>query len=1338
MIVRTTDPDYDGADVAADLASVTVDSPTGATFAWGVGFFQAAEPAALRLEYGTASNSLDRVLALASTASAVGDGSESLSGVFSDSTTYYARLAIYDAANQAWVPGGTVLSFTTASYGSRPTLASRAGLWQRYLTKAWDVTTPVLENGEPTSVNARYLSPAAAYINDGTHWTGIKPDGTDAECWWGSKQTYAYAGFMYFEDAPYTFGASIDDTGLVKIDGVDVARADSYNASAALALGTWTPTRGEGWYPVEIRVGNDGGGWGPIGGFGGVCYNTAGYMVKDTSSNWKSIVDPGDGTLLRVSLEEPLEFVGGLVGGAAGSRRLFADIEADAELAGASLYVAFAADPEGYDPSAYSWTAAGTVDGGRQSVAADLPAGARYAVFSAVDGGERLWTRFVSLADVPATAEGLPVASLGDVAVSAAGVLTANLTVLDLGGAASVRVTFSALNVETGHAVETVFDDVAAGTRAFALDGLVPDRHIVVTATVANGNGTAAANGSGEVLFALPAATGATYYKPGLLQAKTGGWNAATADANFENSVIPVEVVPGTVMADVQASESNYGDAGHIYVNPATGTTYAWNKQNTTWSYKGEIYLEAGRTYAFGKYLDDGAVLILDGRKLIENGNYKDFPTATVTPEQAGWHTLLAYVYDGSGGKGPTGGDWGAEMGLGWNDTGLTDGKPSVSGWKTLRDPGDMSVLRAPFDFVALAVSSATPTATGYDATVAIGEGTRRGTPSLYACYGETCGGSDPALWPHVELVRTNVAANVSEIAFSGFADANPGEEVRYLRFRLAAEDGVDTWSECLYVAPRTGPILMPGITVNARSGLSARFVAGLIQAGSGATAEVVLEIGADASFANARTISFGQKAAGAPFTNDVAVVAGETYYWRMKAVASDGDFDMTQTASFTVPSAAAFDGAMSTASSQNHVTFTANLIDLGAGGTTTVTLLGGTDPDDLSEVVVPVVRTETGAVVFAVDVPFLDGTYYAKAVAENVVGEATFTAETPVATVTLVDNTTYTWKEGVTEGAWTDPANWTASINNPYALYPNSSKARANFKNCTVPTVVTISGTVVVDVIQNQNNNALDLTFRRDPNAETARIQCWATWWDGFGDSSVTIDGVYYYCHDGKYMNLASLKVTNGATFETAQETQWHKSGAVLEVSNGSLWWQTDWTLSMTGTGSKFILDDSTFRSKGELWCPRNSGGVSNVVEVRGANPVFDCTGFVAGRDSQSDSGPTIVFFVPEDGYATAPFSRANGGSFNLKLPVNIVVDPSSPALHAGYKRIRTKLIDYPKGSIQATNDISFAQQPRANLLSYSYTYGTDYAAEPATEGALPTALWIDIPKRPTVLYVR
>src|SRR5574344_3140302 len=95
----------------------------------------------------------------------------------------------------------------------------------------------------------------------------------------------------------------------------------------------------------------------------------------------------------------------------------------------------------------------------------------------------------------------------------------------------------------------------------------------------------------------------AVVYRPGLIQAKFNTQPDYTTSITNHASA---ERVPGTVMAEIQASENNY--ATQTYSNTVTGTKYAWNKQNTTFGYDGQMYAQAGTTYTFGKYLDDGYV----------------------------------------------------------------------------------------------------------------------------------------------------------------------------------------------------------------------------------------------------------------------------------------------------------------------------------------------------------------------------------------------------------------------------------------------------------------------------------------------------------------------------------------------------------------------------------------------------------------------------------------------------------------------------------------------------------------------------------------------------------
>lgn len=908
------------------------------------------------------------------------------------------------------------------TFGGRPSLPGNAGLWAGFTgNNQWDANSQV-KPGE-----SRFLGAYPAYINDATHWFGVKADGSQSECWWGGDQTYYYEGYMYFYDAVYTFIACIDDAAALEIDGTALITSPTYNDSKLAPKATWMPPRGAGWYPIKIRVGNGGGGYGPIGDSIGLGWNTTGYTANDSSDNWRKFIDPGDGTLLRTTPEEPLDIVGGIVQASASSKKIYLDFTAVADLAGSTAYIAFTTNPTGYSAEGLEWSQlAAPLVSGQQSVVVDGPADATYVVVTAVKDEKRYWTKYVALSDFQTFTDEQPVAVLDSATVSAEGALSAQLTVKDLGGAESVTATFK-VTTAGGEVVETEFENLGLGTAQYALQGLVPDRTQTVTAIVSNTGDSADAVNSFEVYFD---------------SASAGG------------SGLPV--VPASIP----------------YVAPS------WQ---------------------------------IDA----------------------------------------TGGDW-----------------------------------------VGIAAS--------------------------------------------------------------------------------------------------------------------------LLQTGSGETASVDFEYSLSADLSDSVVISLGSFAANAPIEKTFAAQPGTTYYYRFIATGQDGKKDITDTDSFATKAGAAFGGPLAATFTQNVVTYTATIADLGASNRVELALLTGTAENALVTNATRVV-TETGTVTFEVTYPFLDGKILAKVVADNACATAAWQTETPLLTVEMVDYTTYTWNEGVTEGEWTDPANWTASIVNQYALYPNSSKARANFKNCTVPTTVYVNGTVVVDIIQDENNNVLDLTFKRSPNAETATIHVWATWWDGFGGSTVTIDGLNYWCHDGKYMNLAYLKVTNGATFETAQETQWHKAGSVLEVSNGALWHQTDWTLSMHGAGSTFILDNATFKGNAQIWLARTSDGDGDAIIVKGKNPVFDCPGVISGRDSAPSVKPKIIFSIPEGGYTTAPFTR--GDFLNGKVNTDLLIDPKSPVF-AG-KKVSTKLVD---GATIYKSKIEHDGQTRPGRFALRYDGGTEEN---------PTQLWFDFKQK-------
>ena len=309
-----------------------------------------------------------------------------------------------------------------------------------------------------------------------------------------------------------------------------------------------------------------------------------------------------------------------------------------------------------------------------------------------------------------------------------------------------------------------------------------------------------------------------------------------------------------------------------------------------------------------------------------------------------------------------------------------------------------------------------------------------------------------------------------------------------------------------------------------------------------------------------------------------------------------------------------------------------------------------------------------------------------------------------------VVDETRYAWNPEVEEGDWSDPKNWIVeSTNIEHPTYPNSAKCHAYFRNLTKPVRVRITESVQVDYLCPWAN--VDVTLYREPSKEEVRMQIWGTWWDQTKNAKFTVDGkIYYYSHDTKYIAAgAYLKFANGATYETSTETPLHGDGATIEVCGGSTYLQSNWALSIRGTGTRFILDDSTFRAKREIYLARNTDGKGCTIDIRGAAPHVDCPGVIAGRDGAPSVSPKIVFTVPAGGYAQAPFYREKGNflwtnDHNAGLMTEISVDPESPFLMAKGAE-STTLVDYPNGSVHGENIVSAALSGGREIASTATT---------------------------------
>lgn len=190
------------------------------------------------------------------------------------------------------------------------------------------------------------------------------------------------------------------------------------------------------------------------------------------------------------------------------------------------------------------------------------------------------------------------------------------------------------------------------------------------------------------------------------LMVKIGGGQCGLVQAKFnESDDFTSSILDSDTCANVSGVLMGYAydtsSATQTFTDPVYGGSFKWNGSYTTFGYLGLMYMEAGRTYVFGKYFDDSVYVKIDGTQVLRNTNHGTFATGSYVPGWTGWHEIEVRVADGTGYKGPKGAQsgytsyWSAAMGVGWRDDGVTAALPE-SGWRRLMDPGDGSLLRLP------------------------------------------------------------------------------------------------------------------------------------------------------------------------------------------------------------------------------------------------------------------------------------------------------------------------------------------------------------------------------------------------------------------------------------------------------------------------------------------------------------------------------------------------------------------------------------------------------------------------------------------------------------------
>ena len=295
------------------------------------------------------------------------------------SKTYAARVvAVNDNGDK-----GATAPFTLSTAALEEDLGGGDwGLLQQQISVGSDkVTAAMAATWDETAAVA--VEGAIMPLTAGSY-TSAKTGATHS---WSSNRGFIYKGYIRLQGGvPYTFGSAIDDCCYMAINGQQVIY--QYEYSSLPAFGTYTAER-TGYYPIEIRMGNGSGGSGQASGYIGLGYNTTSTRTC-TPAYMSPLVDPGDGSLLRIGVGREISIASYSSDGTGG-------LNVSAALAGwaggdTDLYVVWGSAWAGEDTNAWDHVAL---------VRAGVPEGASTVVANIADASQA--AMFASSASTPAT-----------------------------------------------------------------------------------------------------------------------------------------------------------------------------------------------------------------------------------------------------------------------------------------------------------------------------------------------------------------------------------------------------------------------------------------------------------------------------------------------------------------------------------------------------------------------------------------------------------------------------------------------------------------------------------------------------------------------------------------------------------------------------------------------------------------------------------------------------------------------------------------------------------------------------------------------------------------------
>ena len=519
----------------------------------------------------------------------------------------------------------------------------------------------------------------------------------------------------------------------------------------------------------------------------------------------------------------------------------------------------------------------------------------------------------------------------------------------------------------------------------------------------------------------------ATVYRPGLIQAKFSSANSTTMGGTISTAANR-ERVAGAIMADVQATASNYATvAGTNIIN---GTKWYWDSANSAFGYAGQMYFQAGKTYTFGKYLDDAAKILVGGVQIMNDVTYNNWVTAKYTPATTGWVDVEFRVFDGTGGKGPTGtagdGNWGTDMGLAFNATGVTNRAPKAS-WSRLVDTGDFALLRTATTNVYTTVihASASASESSFDVV------TTAPVASKLTVFADTDNsGEVVSAWglsSTVIDVPAGISTNTVVLNTSAFGDTF-WYAVRLASSTATLIDGFEEWtSPSQFIG--ASPSCAIGNVVPGHTNVTATLSVDLL--GLNATlANLYLEIADNADMTGAESWLVAENIASVPasFTaTRINLLPKTTYYLRATVTNDLPARCFSAVTSFTTKGPAEWGAASASGGVVNGIALQAVLTDAGAV-LPTVSCWFGTSASSLAQIA-SWADAAAGTYVTTNSTGLAYGTtYYYAFKAVNAYGESWTT------TNSYTTASTFVWTAG--GGANTD---WNSTLNWDVGVLPNA-----------------------------------------------------------------------------------------------------------------------------------------------------------------------------------------------------------------------------------------------------------------------------------------------------------